>query len=98
MGPNGLLRAMLALALWMTAAPAAAPASWSEAAHRAVARVAHERLSPQAERRHRFLMGVGASVEDVAGWANQLVEERPEIESWRSITIPPVATELDMDR
>lgn len=79
---------------------AAAPQAWgwNELVHRAVARVAHERLTPEAERRHRLLMGVGSKLEDVAGWADQIIEERPETEAWHSITIPPDATEIDLDR
>jgi len=80
-------------------AGAAVPAqAWDATAHRAVARVAQEHLSPQAERRHRFLMGVGAKLEDVATWADEIIAERPETEAWHSITIPPVATEMDLDR
>ena len=72
--------------------------AWDEEIHRVVARVAQERLSPEAQRRHRFLMGVGSKLEDVAFWADQIIEERPETEAWHSITIPPVATEIDLDR
>jgi len=83
------------LLLGVVAAPAE---GWNETAHRAIARVAQERLSPAAERRHRFLMGVGAKIEDVAYWADEIIAERPETEAWHSITIPPVATELNLDR
>lgn len=97
MGRTAFLRSALVTGslLCVAAGPAAA---WDETVHRAVARVAQERLSPQAERRHRFLMGVGAKLEDVAAWADQIVEERPETEAWHSIPIPPVATEIDLDR
>lgn len=97
MSGNAWLRSALVAAslLCVVAGPAAA---WDETVHRAVARVAQENLSPQAERRHRFLMGTGAKLEDVAAWADQIIAERPETEAWHSIPIPPVATEIDLDR
>ena len=97
MGFVGSVRRALAIPMLLAAAAPAAPA-WDEAVHRAVARVAHERLTPEAERRHRLLMGVGAKLEDVAGWADEIIPERPETEAWHSITIPPDATEIDLDR
>jgi hypothetical protein len=63
-----------------------------------VARVAQERLSPNADRRQRLMMGAGAKLEDVAGWSHHVEIERPETEAWHSITIPPTATGLDLDR
>ena len=72
--------------------------AWSDLVHRAVARVAQERLSPTADRRQRLMMGADAKLSDVAGWSHQIETERPETEAWSSITIPPTATRLDLDR
>jgi hypothetical protein len=72
--------------------------AWSDIVHRVVARVAQERISPNAERRHRLMMGTGAKLEDVAGWSHHIEAERPETEAWHSITIPPTATRLDLQR
>lgn len=66
--------------------------------HRVVARVAQERLSKTTERRQRLLMGMNAKLVNVAGWSHRIERERPEVESWHSITIPPTATRLDLDR
>ena len=88
-----LLPACLALALVPNQASA-----WSDLVHRVVLRVAQERLSENADRRHRLMMGTEAKLQDVAGWSHQIAAERPETESWHSITIPPTATRLDLDR
>lgn len=84
------------LLLVLLAAPQAE--AWSDVAHQAIARVAAERIGNNAERRHRFMMGTAAKLEDSAAWAEAVIGERPETEAWHEITIPPNATELDMDR
>lgn len=73
-------------------------AAWSDVVHRAVTRVAQERLSPAADRRQRLMMGSEAKLYHIAGWSHQIEAERPETESWHSITIPPTATRLDLRR
>jgi hypothetical protein len=87
----------LSLACLALALPAQL-AAWSEVVHRAVARVAQERLSDNANRRQRLMMGSDAKLSDFAGWTHRIEGERPETESWHSITIPPTATRLDLDR
>ncbi len=87
--------ALAALAAGLAPPPAAA---WSDAVHRVVARVAQGQLSRTAERRHRLLMGEPAKLADVAGWSHRIAAQRPETASWHSITIPPTATRLDLDR
>ena len=97
MHPRGFVLplALMILALSMAPSPAAA---WSDVVHRVVARVAQERLSSNADRRQRLMMGPGAKLVDVAGWSHQIEDERPETEAWHSITIPPTATRLDLNR
>ncbi len=72
--------------------------AWDENVHRAIVRVAQERLGDTAQKRHRYYLGDASSMEDLAYWAETVADERPETESWWSITIPPNATGLDMDR
>jgi hypothetical protein len=94
--PSPWLRLLFA-ALALTLAPPNL-AAWSDLVHRAVLRVAQERLSPTADRRQRLMMGSDAKLYDVAGWSHQIESERPETEAWHSITIPPTATRLDLRR
>ncbi len=84
---------VLAAAFWATALPA-----WDENVHRAVVRVAAERIGKTATSRHRYYLGDASKLEEIAFWAETIADERPETVSWRSITIPPDATGLDLDR
>jgi hypothetical protein len=88
---------LVAFGLFVLLAPAEAEA-WDSHVRRAVARVAAERIGENAVRRHRYMFGTGARLEDAMGWPPSLLEDRPEIETWRSITIPPNATRLDLNR
>ena len=72
--------------------------AWDENAHRAVARVAEERLGANAQKRHRYYLGDASKMEELSFWAETVANERPETVSWRSITIPPDATDLDLER
>ena len=72
--------------------------AWDNHVRRAVARVAAERIGENAVRRHRYMFGVGGRLEDSMGWPAALLEDRPEVETWRSIVIPPNATRLDLNR
>ena len=91
------LQVVLRLGLVVSLSAAAAPA-WDENVHQAVVRVAEERLSNTAKRRQRYYLGKASNMEELAFWAETVAEERPETVSWRSITIPPDATGLDLDR
>ena len=88
----------LALAAVIAGLAPSPAAAWSEVVHRAVARVAQDRLTSTSERRHRLLMGPTAKLVDYAGWSHQITAERPEEEAGHSITIPPTATRLDLGR
>ncbi len=59
---------------------------------------AEERLSDNAKRRVSYLLGRDPRLVDVATWGHDIVSERPETEAWHSITIPPGATGVDLDR
>ena len=45
-----------------------------------------------------YLLGKDGKLVDVATWADELTEERPETEAWHSITIPPGAQGVDLKR
>lgn len=92
-------RLLLPGLVWILGAAAPSPLpAWSDVIHQAIARVAAERVGDNVTRRHRFMMGTAAQLEDSAAWAEAVIGERPETEAWHSITIPPDATELDLDR
>jgi len=66
----------------------AAPASaWGPVAHRVIARVAARHLSPAARHEVAQLLG-GASLADVAYWADEIREQRPETARWHYVDIP----------
>lgn len=85
----------LVVALLATCASALA---WSEQGHRVVALAAEEYLSDNAKRRVGYLLGPDARLIDVATWANEIVQERPETDAWHSITIPKGAESVDLAR
>jgi hypothetical protein len=72
--------------------------AWDETTHRAITRVAEEHISPAATRRYRYYVSEGQKLEDISYWAQSIFGERPETESWHSITLPPDATGLDLKR
>jgi len=79
---------MLGLAV-LFATPAAA---WGPVAHRVIARVAARHLSPAARHEVAQLLG-GASLADVAYWADEIREQRPETARWHYVDIPLRATD-----
>ena len=72
--------------------------AWSELGHRVVARAAQEQLSSNAQIRLGYLLGKTTQLVDVATWADEIIQERPETESWHSITIPPNASKVVLER
>ena len=72
--------------------------AWSEQGHRIVALAAEEQLSESAKRRVGYLLGTDVRLVDIATWADQIVQERPETEAWHSITIPKGAERVDLAR
>ncbi|MDA0206007.1 MAG: S1/P1 nuclease [Acidobacteria bacterium] len=91
------LRALLGLVAVSFLLPAPSLA-WDETAHRAIARIAEEHISASALRRYRYYVPSGQELEDVSYWAQSLFQERPETEAWHSITLPPDATAVDLQR
>ncbi len=71
---------------------------WSEQGHRIIALAAEEQLSDNAKRRLAFLLGKNGRLVDVATWAKEIVQTRPDTEAWHSITIPQGAETVDLSR
>ena len=68
----------------LLATPAAA---WGPLAHRVIARVAARHLSPAARHEVGQLLA-GASLADVAYWADEIREQHPETARWHYVDIP----------
>src|SRR5919109_539363 len=76
---------VLCLALFVPELPLSA---WGEAAHRAVARVAEQRLSPRATSHVRALLG-RESLADVSLWADEVRDTtHPHTANWHFVNIP----------
>ena len=82
--------------LLVTFVPAAVQA-WGPKGHRLVALVATNHLSAAARQNIDWLLD-GASLADVAVWADQYVERNKQTSSWHYVNIPSVATAYDRDR
>ena len=77
----------------------ASPASaWGPAGHRIIASVAQEHLNARARARLSYLLGSETTLADVATWADDVRDERPETRAWHYINIPPAATDLRPQR
>jgi len=63
-----------------------------------VARLAQERISSRASMRSRLVFSKGVKFDDLASQGYNLLQGRPDAEPWRSITIPPQATAVDLRR
>jgi hypothetical protein len=93
--PLRALLCLFAVVLFLLPAPSFA---WDETAHRTIARIAEEHITSNALRRYRYFVPSGQKLEDVSYWAQSLFPERPETEAWHSITLPPDATGVDLQR
>lgn len=89
-------RCVLLLAGWLLSA--CALFGWSEKGHRIAAKAAQQQLSQKSKQRMAYLLGQDVELPDVATWADQIIQERPETEAWHSITIPPGARGIDFGR
>ena len=77
----------------------ASPASaWGPAGHRIIASVAQEHLNARARARLAYVLGSETTLADVATWADDVRDERPETATWHYINIPPAATNLRPQR
>lgn len=71
---------------------------WSDQGHRIVALATQEILTDRSKLRVSYLLGKDGKLVDVATEANRVMTERPETEAWHSITIPPGAQGVDLQR
>lgn len=92
------LRALFGLVAVLSFLTPSSTLAWDETAHRAIARVAEEHLGEAALKRYQYYVPTGQKLEDISYWAQSLFHERPDTESWHSITLPPDATGVDLER
>src|SRR5690606_16762033 len=92
------LRALFGLIAVLPLLFPASTLAWDESAHRSITRVAGEHLGRPAMKRYRYYVSSGQTLEDISYWAQSQFGERPETEAWHSITLPPDATGVDMER
>ena len=88
---------MLAAALLLLIVPGPARA-WGPLGHRVVARLAQQHLSAKARNRLRLFFGKDVDLRELALWADEIREQRPETGAWHYLDITPEATSLDMKR
>jgi hypothetical protein len=87
-----LLTIALALAphvATIPALPADQPLRWGRVGHRIVARIAAGRLSANARREVRALLG-DQTLAEIAPWADEVRPERPETSNWHYVNIPVI--------
>lgn len=71
--------------------------AWGPEGHQVVALIAENNMSSATLAKARALLGVG-SLEEVATWADDIKEERPETEGWHFINVPLDAPAIDLAR
>lgn len=71
----------------MMGSPAPAQA-WGNKGHQIIARIAMPRLSVNARQMVAELLEPGETLENVAGWADQIRKEGPDTRSWHFVPIP----------
>jgi hypothetical protein len=72
--------------------------SWGPMGHRIVAKIAEQRLHPQARMRFQLLAGKGTTLDSVANWADEIRDARPETAPWHYINLAAGAKQLDLKR
>jgi len=85
------------LAAALLTGASADPVAWGAQAHRLVARVATSRLTPAAGRAVRTLLD-GATLADVATWADAEADRDPQTAPWHYVNIPADAAAYDRVR
>ena len=88
----------LTAASWLSVAIAVAPPlafAWGHEGHQIVALIAEKNMTPAALARAQAILG-GASLEDVASWADDYRRDHPETGPWHYIDIPLADSRIDM--
>lgn len=62
-------------------------AAWGNRGHQIIGRIAMSRLTPSARQAMAELLAPGETVENVAGWADQIKAQRLETRSWHVVAI-----------
>src|SRR5262245_65054759 len=86
-----------AIALLFAAFGLARLEAWGPQGHRLVALVATSRLTAASQQNVSWLLD-GASLADVAVWADEYVADNRQTGPWHYVNIPPGATAYDRDR
>ena len=71
--------------------------AWGPQGHRLIARIAEARLTPVARQNVRWLLD-GASLADVASWADDQVSQLRQTGPWHYVNIPNGAAGYDRER
>lgn len=96
--PRPLLAGLLCLTLpGLMLTPTSAQA-WGRIGHRVSARLAEQRLTPQALAAVRALLEPGESLADASLWADEVRRQRPESGPWHYINVPITAETVDRAR
>jgi hypothetical protein len=85
----------LTLVLLCSTAPGFA---WGPEGHRLVARLAQDRLTPEAAARVQATLRPGESITSLASWADEVRKTRKETEPWHFINVEITGSGLDMQR
>lgn len=71
---------------------------WGEEGHRLIVRIAESLLTPTVAAQIQATLNPGESLEDLASWADEIRQSRPNTASWHFVDIPLNSTGLDMNR
>jgi S1/P1 Nuclease len=71
---------------------------WGEEGHRVIVRIAESRVTPAVAAQIQATLNPGESLEDLASWADEIRQSRPETASWHFVDIPLNSAGLDMSR
>jgi hypothetical protein len=86
------------LALFAAAISIQQAAAWGAAGHSIVAEIAQRRLTQEALRAVKSLLGGEVSLASVANWADTIAATRPETRNWHFVNIPIGAAGYDAAR
>jgi hypothetical protein len=87
----------LAALVLLSAFPQRRAEAWGPSGHRIVALVAMKHLTPQARAQVKAILG-DETLADVANWADDVREERPETARWHFVNLPRSASAFSRTR
>src|SRR6516165_2465940 len=94
-----ILRKLLAALFWVLILVAAPPLGfgWGREGHEVIALIAEQNMTPTALQRAKAILG-GASLEEVANWADEFRHDHRETGPWHYIDIPLADSKIDLAR